>query len=177
MDENKIIEFLEEKGVELVGKLNESLPRETDATGNLRHSIRFEVKKTAAGGYTFDLYLLDYYREVDQGQQPGHRPPIKDLEGWITAKRLVINPKSNTLERRLPKSKLKPISEDTMLLKQVAEAIQTKIFKKGTKGTRFYSSVVPQWVENFKKDISIALKDYVISDLRADEHELNFKEK
>jgi hypothetical protein len=171
MNSEKIYDFLQKKGVELTGKLTESLPREVDATGNLRLSIRFDVVPSSNGGFTFNLYLLDYYREVDQGQRPGHRPPIADLENWITAKRLVITPKGK-LGRKLPQSKLKEVSKDTTLLRDVAYGIQTKIFRKGTKATRFYSSIIPLWVEQFKKDLAKEFKDFIIAEIRADEHEL-----
>lgn len=63
------------------------------ATRALLNSVRFE-KKDLLGQTTIDIIALDYIVGLDQGVEPGHipEPTISELEKWISAKGLDLNP-------------------------------------------------------------------------------------
>lgn len=162
---DRIYDFLHAKGEELVGKLEKALPPEHQASGELIKSIRFDIRHTGNGGYTFDLYLADYYKYVDEGRQPGTRPPIQALMKWIEVKRLVIHPKYG-LQVQTSDKKLKQISDDQKLLTKIAWAMSTNILKHGIRPTNFFSATVPPWIEELKRDIKKELGQYVVSEIR-----------
>lgn len=156
--------LLNKHGRELVAALEKALPRKADATGELRNSIRFTIERFGTS-YHFELRLADYYKWVDEGRKPGKRPPLDSIIKWIKDKRLVIT-KQNKLQTKTKGSKLQKISDDMQKSRQLAFAISNKIAKKGTKGTNFYSSTVPQWLEDLKIELPKALKRDVLVELK-----------
>lgn len=151
------------------GKFNSPI----NASGNLRQSINFEPLKITQFGITFQLVLDDYYKWVDQGRKPGHRPPIEAILKWISAKPLKIkskvdltklNKKGIPVKRRATTEEKISIDEER---RNAAELIARKIEREGTTKTNFYSSVVnesrfikfaKELSEAFKQDIIISLK-------------------
>jgi len=138
--------FIFEFGDRVIAALEKSLPRKTDATGNLRGTMRFTVRKFGIN-YTFELFLADYWRAVDAGQKPGHHVPVEDLIKWIKVKGLATKTKGY-------ESKLQKFARNRFgSIRNMAYAVQEKIFEKGTKGTRFYSKVIPGLVDDFRKEL------------------------
>jgi hypothetical protein len=151
------------------GKFNSPI----NASGNLRQSINFEPLKITQFGITFQLVLDDYYKWVDQGRKPGHRPPIENILRWISEKPLKLkssvdltklNKKGIPVKRRATTAEKMTIDEER---RRTAELIADKIERKGTDKTNFYSSVVnesrfikfaKELSEAFKQDIIISLK-------------------
>lgn len=151
-------------GKQLVTALEKALPRTADATGELRNSIHFVITRFGIT-YRFELRLADYYKWVDEGRKAGKQPPIADILKWIKDKRFVMN--KGKLQTKTKGSKLKNISDDLKLSNQLAFLIARKIGRRGTKGTNFYSSTVPAWVEELKKEIPKALKRDVLVELKS----------
>lgn len=156
--------LLNKQGKDLVSALEKALPRKVDATGSLRDSIRFTITRFGTS-YKFELRLADYYEWVDKGRAPGKQPPIADILKWIKDKRFVIN-KKGQFATKTKGSKLQKISDNLKLSNQLAFAIARKIGKHGTKGNNFYSSTVPQWVEELKKELPKALKRDVLVEVK-----------
>jgi hypothetical protein len=63
------------------------------ATRALLNSVRYE-KNESFGLLSYDIIALDYIIGLDQGIEPGHipEPTIPDLQKWIAAKNLELNP-------------------------------------------------------------------------------------
>jgi len=63
------------------------------ATRALLNSVRFE-KNESFGLLSYDIIALDYIVGLDEGIEPGHKPvpEIADLQKWIAAKNLDLNP-------------------------------------------------------------------------------------
>jgi hypothetical protein len=160
-----VYSLLKIQGDALVSALELALPREKDATGGLRDSIHFEIKRFGLT-YRFELYLADYYEWVDNGRAPGKQPPIESIIKWIKDKRLVIHSKYG-LQAKYGKSKIKQVSDNLRQTRSLAFAIARKIGRRGTKGNNFYSNTVPAWVENLKIELPKALKRDVLVEIRS----------
>jgi hypothetical protein len=63
------------------------------ATRALLNSVRFE-KNESFGLLSYDIIALDYIVGLDEGIAPGEEPlpNISDIEKWIAAKNLDLNP-------------------------------------------------------------------------------------
>ena len=85
--------------------LKETLNKEYPYSPGYNNSSSFRVKgsskKSASGNFinnsefifndsknSFELYLPTYWRYIDEGRQPGKRPPIKPLLEWARLKGL-----------------------------------------------------------------------------------------
>ena len=144
MPKSRVEEFIFQFGEQVVAALEKSLPRKTDATGNLRATMHFTVKRFGIN-YTFELYLADYWKWVDQGRSPGKRPPLDAIIQWIKFKGLATKKKGY-------ESRLSALSKSNQL-RNMSFAIAGKIASEGTKGTKFYSSVIPGLVNDFRKEL------------------------
>jgi hypothetical protein len=155
--------YLNQAGKVLISALGKALPRTTDATKELRQSIRFTIRPFGLT-YTFELYLADYYEYVDKGRRAGKMPPVDSIIKWIADKRFVFN--KGKLQRNTANSKLVKVSDNLSLSKKIGWAIARKIAREGTKGNQFYSSTVPPWVENLKKELPKILKRDILIEIR-----------
>lgn len=155
-------QLLEKYGEALVGALEKALPPQADASGELRDSIHFQIKRFGIN-YKFELLLADYYQWVDKGRKPGKQPPISSILKWVKDKRLVIY-KGKLQTKR--KGKLKKISDDAKLSNRIAFAIARNIGKRGTKATNFYTPTVEKWLKDLKAELPKALKRDVIIELK-----------
>lgn len=163
---DRVEQFLNRYGEKLLIALDKALPRTTDATGNLRESLRFTIKRLGQS-YHFELLLADYYEAVDRGQKPGTKVPVSSLFKWIKDKRLVMHP-TRGLSVKTQGSRLKKVSEDAVLRKRLAFAIQRKIFNKGTKGTFFFTDTIPDWANELKRNLLLEFKGQMIAELRTE---------
>lgn len=175
MDEtnDEVKQVIEKHGQLLVDMLERALPRSKDATTDLRESIRFNIS-VAGGAYYFDLYLLDYYKWVDEGRKPGKMPWDKSKglgdEGnvilqWIKDKRLIIHPKRG-LTQKTKGSKIKELSDNLTEARKMAFMIGLKIKHKGIKATPFFSNTVPKWMKAFQKDLAETFKHQIVAEIR-----------
>lgn len=156
--------LLNEYGQRLVAALDAALPRTADATGELRQSIHFTIRRFGIS-YRFELLLADYYKWVDEGRKPGKMPPRDAILKWLKDKRFVL--REGRLQTKTKGSKLKKVSDDMQLANRIAFLIQRKIGRFGTKPTNFYSSTVPEWVADLKREIPKALKRDVLVEVRS----------
>lgn len=151
-----IKQVIEEWGKELVGDLGKSLPREVDASGDLRDSIKFQIKYFGTT-YTFELSMLDYWKWVDQGRRPGKMPPIAPLIRWASEKKLAV--RGDTKRLGAKRNTKKDVLLGDKARKSLAFAVARKIAREGTRPTNFYSKVVtPQRTKDLSRRLSVALK-------------------
>lgn len=61
------------------------------ATRALLNSVRYS-KSERLGLTTYEIHALDYILELDSGGEPGTEASIADLQKWIDAKGLDLNP-------------------------------------------------------------------------------------
>jgi len=61
------------------------------ATRALLNSVRYE-KKELLGLLTYDIIALDYIVDLNDGAPPGTEASIEDIQKWIAAKDLDLNP-------------------------------------------------------------------------------------
>jgi len=61
------------------------------ATRALLNSVRYE-KKELLGLLTYDIIALDYIVDLNDGAPPGTEASIEDIQKWIAAKGLDLNP-------------------------------------------------------------------------------------
>lgn len=170
-----ILDVFEERGNDAITRMRAGI---SDASGELAQSIDYKVKRDGNGIYTFSIEMEPYYYYVDKGRKPGKKPPLKNIEEYITNKGIDVNKEKEKEKTTAKKIKaalkgLSPISakiatkakeNTTSTLKKrksIAFAIAYKIGKEGFKGNNFYSNVVnPHWIESFYKDLEEAgLKD------------------
>lgn len=148
-----LYKILYKYGERMLEGLRKSLPEDKDTTGDLRKSIRFQIK-VLGDQYLFQLMLKDYYKWVDEGRKPGKMPPEDEIIKWVRTK--FIDKKSRKRGR--------PVTIKN--IKSTAYAIRRKIAEKGIKPTKFYSKVVNKklvdemkidLMRQFKKDVIVTL--------------------
>jgi len=61
------------------------------ATRALLNSVRYE-KKELLGLLTYEIIALDYIVDLNDGAPPGTEASIEDIQKWIAAKGLDLNP-------------------------------------------------------------------------------------
>ncbi len=148
-------EVLDKFGREVVSALGRSLPREKDASGELRDSIKFKVRRVG-GDIIFELILADYYLDVDEGSKKGTRVDVESLLDWVKVKPLHLQFKT------LP---FKDIAKLTDL--QRAKSKQFTINKFGIKETNFYSKVVTRArLDKLQTDLAKAAKNDILIQIR-----------
>lgn len=162
------MQVLESHGAKLVGDLGDALPDSTDASGELRHSIQFEINVNQTG-FRFRLLLADYYEFADKGRKPGKQPPLMPIMRWITEKgrRYDFNAKGLNKTRGAGGVK-KLTSVNRSQVKSLAYVIARAIGRRGTKGTNFYSSVVNQQaLDKIVADIQAAYQGELIIEINS----------
>lgn len=148
-------------GKAFVDALGKSLPREKDASGELRKSIRFQIK-IFSEYYSFNLLMADYYKFVDEGRKAGKGAPPAEIMKWLSISRvrskLNRNPKSIFRDKKGLKD---------YKIKGLAYIINRKIKQKGIKPTYFFTDVFEDGrIEQLKRDLSIALKKDVLVSIK-----------
>lgn len=153
-------------GNKVVDALGRSLDRKKDTTGELRDSIRFQIK-ILGNRMVFQLLLADYYKWVDEGRKKGKGIPVNVLKSWLTY--------PGTLEKigakgagiyaasKRNKSKKGLIAINRSKINSLSYIINKKIREKGIKPTHFYSKVVNKdLVNELKKNLIEATKKDVL---------------
>lgn len=132
------------------------------ATRKLIQSIRTPIK-IMGSRFTLEIHMEDYWRNVDQGQRPGTTVSVDKLERWITAKGIKVGQtlrfkrKGIVSVSRGLKSRLRKQNIMTNR-RNMARAIQRKIYKRGTDATKFAEMVfTTQLEEAMRQDISKAI--------------------
>lgn len=136
------------------------------ASRKLLQSINFNVK---IFGQRIEANILmeDYWKQVDQGQKPGHRPSLSNIIKWTVDKG--INISATIRQNKVIKAYKGGLRKKVKTLiksrnrEQVAKAIVEKIYKRGTKPTYFASDVINQeWVQRVGKQLELSgAKDIV----------------
>lgn len=115
------------------------------ATQNLIAGIDFNTQIFGTR-IEVNISMADYWKSVDQGQKPGHRPPLDKILKWMAFKG--IDAKATIRQKKVIrryKSGLKK-KVKTLLLsinrEQVARRIIEKIYRVGTKPNYFASDVI-----------------------------------
>jgi len=109
-------------------------------TGRLYRSINvsYDPQKTQ-----MKISMLDYWKYVNDGREPGTYVPLKPLMAWIRAKGM----------NRDPKGKFKKFN-----IKGTAFAISRSIKENGIQPTNFYDDSFDVFVKAFKDPNGIAAK-------------------
>jgi hypothetical protein len=102
-------------------------------TGNLYNSIKVSFDPTIN---RLKIMMLDYWKNVNDGRQPGTYPPPNAIEKWIKIKGLNRDPKG-----RFKKFKIK----------SVAFAISRSIKENGIEPTNFYDDSFDLFIKEFNK--------------------------
>ena len=102
-------------------------------TGNLYNSINVSFDPETN---RMKVMMLDYWKNVNDGRQPGTYVPLKPLEKWIRNKGL----------NRDPKGRFKKFN-----IKGVAAAISKSIKENGIQPTNFYDDSFDLLIKEFKK--------------------------
>jgi hypothetical protein len=102
-------------------------------TGNLYNSINVSFDPDAN---RMKVVMLNYWKNVNDGRQPGKYVPLKPLEKWIRTKGL----------NRDPKGRFKKFN-----IKGVAAAISKSIKENGIQPTNFYDDSFDVLIKEFKK--------------------------
>jgi hypothetical protein len=105
----------------------------TRKTGALYNSINVSFDPATN---RMKVNMLDYWRYVNDGRQPGKYVPLKPLMAWMKAKGM----------NRDTKGRFKKFS-----IKSVAFAISKSIQKFGIKPTNFYDDSFDVFIEEFNK--------------------------
>lgn len=153
-------QIIENFGKTVVDKLGKSLPENKDATGDLRESIRFNIK-ILGNKFVFQLSLKDYYINVNDGRKKGKLPPFMPIRTWVLNKRLKI--RTNMFSKRGNRVLKAAQKHDRETVDNIAKSIQWSIKKKGIKPTHFYDNVVNEkLLTQLKKDITDSVKKDIL---------------
>ena len=121
------------------------------ASRNLIAGIRFNTTIFATK-VECHITMADYWRSVDEGQKPGHRPPVEAILKWMAFKGIDAKPTIRQKKVLRPyKGGLKRKVKALIFARnreQLAKRIIKKIYRKGTKATYFASDVINQtWMD------------------------------
>ena len=113
-----------------------------------------------------NILMEDYWKNVDQGQKPGHRPDLQKIIKWTVQKGLDISLSSR--QKKVAKSykgirkKVKGLFKERNR-EQIAKRIVEKIYRVGTKPTYFASDVInPEWMQRVGQQLQLSgAKDIV----------------
>jgi hypothetical protein len=147
---SEVEKVLEEFAVYVVDTSKRLLQdRGANASSKLSQSIRPELSI-----FGFKIYMEEYYQWVDQGRQPGKRPPIESIIRWIQTKP-DVKAKLGLKSKRIKSIGKKKVSDT---FKKSAFAIAGAIAKKGTKPTYFLrDTLTDAAVNDFKKKLATAI--------------------
>jgi hypothetical protein len=127
-------------------------------TGNLYKSVKVSWNSQEQ---QMKVFMLDYWKYVNDGRQPGKYVPLKPLVDWIKTKGL----------DRDPKGRFKKIGS----YRGLASIISKSIKKKGIQPTNFYDDAFDVFVEEFNSpdgpaaQLGIDLRTFLINILKQPE--------
>lgn len=149
MNIDSIKSILDSNGQMLIRNLQKDLEvKKTNASSTLSKSLKFvtEVNQTSVIG---TLYAEGYWVFVNEGRNPGKRPPVESIKQWIKDKPIELNDITET---------------------QLAFLIARKIGKKGTKGTKVFTNNTTVIANNLQKELpkelSETLKNNLLTELK-----------
>lgn len=123
LNENNLLgEILQGVAEGIMDALREKLTeKKLVATKNLRSSIDTTDAINIGNGVQVSVVMPDYWKYAEDGRRPGKRPPIAELEEWISAKGIQVRKSSQQSTQSVLQAR-----------KSLAYAIASKIAKKGT---------------------------------------------
>lgn len=129
---------------------------DTMASSVLFQSIRPEIK-ILGDTFIMEIYAEDYWKAVNYGTKPGHRPRVEDIVKWMRHKGIQPAPSKQSLNRiKTARSKRTFVDRRLVLAQRIASAIERKgtIKRFGYKGTGFVDKTFNNtWIDEFKKDL------------------------
>lgn len=148
------------------------------ASGKLSDSIRFETKRMGRG-YNLSIYVLDYYKFVDQGVQGVKNKSVKSpykfnyinpskthvaaISKWISENRGKIRVSDMKYGKtRQEKKAIDPVRKQNTLAYLIARSSKIK----GIKGTGFWTKAFDETFKDFAVQMSKALGEDIKIDLR-----------
>jgi hypothetical protein len=139
----------------------------SDASGALGESASLSLKNVG-NKIEASIFMLDYWKPLDEGRKPGKQPPIDKIKEWLTypnvRAKLGLKGSLSSTEIRIitnKKGERKVVSSDEGL----AYSIALSIGKNGTKGNNFASDVFDS--DKVKVDLPNAILDAVVFDTDA----------
>jgi hypothetical protein len=109
-------------------------------TGNLYNSIKVSFDPNSN---QIKVMMLEYWKNVNDGREPGKYVPIKPLMDWIRAKGLNKNTKTGRFQK--------------FNIKGTAFAISKTIKQFGIRPTNFYDDARTEFAKEFQKEAVKAL--------------------
>ena len=171
MANDKIVEILDEWGLELVNDLKASLdkyyPNEQETA--LAGSINYKVLNSN-GKYTFALSMNEYWKWANDGRAKGKKGVPLDAVGKLWQNKLGIDARKVLFDMAV-KSGKKPKSKNTIAYekatKTLAFLIQRSIKKKGIKPRPFYDDVVTeQRIKDLKTKLTQAIREDLLINIK-----------
>lgn len=150
MEWTNTYETLRQLGTALAEKYRQNL---TDAEANASYALYDSVTpiiETDEGSIQVSLSLLDYWKWVEYGTDPGHFPPVGRIRDWINVKPVIPRPFNNG---RIPTPQ------------QLAFLISRKIFNEGIEGRELMDMSIREIMETFKDRIEDAITRDVMNNL------------
>ena len=150
MEWKNTYETLRQLGTALAEKYRQNL---TDAEANASYALYDSVTpiiETDEGSIQVSLSLLDYWKWVEYGTDPGHFPPVDRIRDWINVKPVIPRPFNNG---RIPTPQ------------QLAFLISRKIFNEGIEGRELMDMSIREIMETFKDRIEDAITRDVMNNL------------
>lgn len=128
-----------------------------NATGTLA-DMSYRVS-TENGDVEVIISIEDYYKYLDEGTGPSHKPdkrdqywiPIDVIRKWISVKRIL--PEVRPM-------KVNGVYKEVLpTVKQLPYIIQAGIHKNGTKATHFFSDTQKEIEQRFKESLEYAIEE------------------
>jgi hypothetical protein len=126
-------------GVAVRTALKQSLVElKKNASKQLSQSIRYEVDELA-DTVRLQLFIEDYYINVNDGRKRGKLPPFQAISDWLRFKKEVKFYNSNG---KMIKLRQTARVSDKVKKAQLVQGIRWKIARKGIEPTEFYDNIV-----------------------------------
>lgn len=123
----------------------------TEASGDLKKSIRFNIKSSSKK-IELNITMLDYWGAVDEGRKAGKQPPIDKIKEWLTYPNVRDKIRFGQNDSEFSDSERNSL----------AYLIARKIGKQGTKGTNFATNVFESSL--ITKELPEVLTDAIVED-------------
>lgn len=150
----------------------------SNSTGKLSDSIRFETKRMGKV-YNLSIFVLDYYKFVDQGVQGVKNKSIKSpykfnyinpskshvaaINKWVSENRSKIRVSDMKYGKTPQEAKaIDPVKKQNTL----AYLIARKQKREGIKGTGFWTKPFEETFKDFNSNMAIALGEDIRIDIR-----------
>jgi hypothetical protein len=126
-------------GVAVRTALKQSLEElKKNASKQLSQSIRYEVDELA-DTVRLQLFIEDYYINVNDGRRKGKLPPFQAISDWLRFKKEV---KFYNANGKMIKLRQTARVSDKVKKAQLVQGIRLKIARKGIEPTEFYDNIV-----------------------------------